>query len=97
MIRLKDLAVREPGGTKKEMDLGLVIAQFCYVFGSAAFQSGDVGWLEFWNLYIYIPNILALQRWNMTQAVGLGGALVMSGKDDVKSLIEKDRQEAFLS
>jgi hypothetical protein len=47
-------------------------------------------------LYAQTPAILALQRTNMTQAITLGGALIMGDETGkVQRLIEADRKQAF--
>ena len=48
----------------------------------------------FWMFYNRIPNVLAYERVNLTNAVSIGTGIVMGGEKVLK-YAEKDRKEAF--
>lgn len=71
------------------IDLGDVVARFCWAW-PGEFRGGDIGWGQFWLLYERLHVVLAVDRVNVTRAVGLAW-----GGEGAGTMIQSDYREAF--
>jgi hypothetical protein len=89
MAQIAAMRKQEKGGEGFSLDTAIMHFEAVW---PGLFREGEIGWGYFWMLYQCIPLKMAMDRVNMTRAIGIA-----LGGDESKREWEADRREARLN